>query len=85
MIIMSVYIDKRTNIIYINFIFKGIRFRESLHLKATKTNLKFAERIDKEIQGLILAGKFNADEFKRYFPNSKSRKIELIGGIKFKR
>ncbi len=69
---MSIYVDKRTKFIYINFTYKGIRCRESLKLKANKQNLSFAKKIDNEIQGLISANKFNYEE---YFPNSPKLKI----------
>jgi integrase len=67
---MSIYVFRNT--LFINFVYQGIRCRESLRLKNTKQNRVLAKRIDQEIHGLISAGKFNYAE---YFPNSSKLKL----------
>ncbi len=53
--------------IQIDFMYRGIRCRETLKLEPTKANLQFAERLHAAIQHEIAMGSF---DYKKHFPES---------------
>lgn len=55
----------------IEFVFRGIRCRETLNLEVTKANIKLAERKRNRIMDEIEDGSFN---YANYFPNSNNAK-----------
>ncbi|MGE4498183.1 MAG: DUF3596 domain-containing protein [Deferribacterales bacterium] len=67
----------KDNKLWVDFSYKGVRCRESLKIKPTKANQKYAERLLGEIENRILAKTFN---YADYFPESK--KCLLFGGKK---
>lgn len=54
--------------IQIDFVYKGVRCRETLKLQATKANLQFAESLYATITYEITIGTF---DYRKHFPNSK--------------
>ncbi len=56
----------------IDFRYRGVRCRETLTLKATASNIKYAARLRGEIINAIERGTFNYPE---YFPESKRAKL----------
>ena len=58
--------------IRIDFIYRGVRCRETLKIEPTKANLKYAERLRGEILNTISLGTFNYPD---YFPDSKRAKL----------
>lgn len=58
----------RVNSIQIDFTYRGVRCRETLKLKPTKPNLKFAEGLHSTIQHEIAVGTF---DYRKHFPISK--------------
>jgi len=64
----------KDNNIWIDFSYKGVRCRESLKIRPTKPNIKYAERLIGEIENRITAGTFN---YADYFPESK--RCQLFG------
>src|SRR3990167_2719102 len=58
--------------IRIDFIYRGVRCRETLKIEPTKANLKYAERLRGEILNAISLGTFNYPD---YFPDSKRAKL----------
>ena len=64
----------KDNNIWLDFSYKGVRCRESLRIRPTKPNIKYAERLLGEIENRIAANTFN---YSNYFPNSK--KCRLFG------
>jgi len=54
--------------IQVDFIYRGVRCRETLKLQPTKANLQFARGLYATIQHEIAIGTF---DYKKHFPNSK--------------
>jgi len=54
--------------IQIDFVYRGVRCRETLKLPSTKANLQFAQGLYATIQHEISIGTF---DYKKHFPNSK--------------
>ena len=72
----SVSVRKDKNHLYLDFLFRGVRCREYLRLKATKEGRRYAERQARFIEQEILDGTFN---YADWFPDSK--KCEMFGSI----
>ena len=73
-------IEVRENSIRIAFHFKGIRCRETLTLKPTKTNLKYAANFRAGILAEIARGTFH---YADHFPDSP--KAAMFGGVRHTR
>ncbi len=64
-------VEIRSKTIRIIFRYRGVRCRESLKLKATSANIKFAINLRGEILNAIARGTFN---YLTYFPKSNNAK-----------
>lgn len=64
----------KDNTIWLDFSYKSVRCRESLRIRPTKPNIKYAERLLGEIENRITTNTFHYSD---YFPNSK--KCQLFG------
>ena len=65
----------RGEVIEMDFRYRGVRCRETLKLKPTKENLRFAKNMRGEILNKIAKGSFRYSE---YFPDSS--RVALFGG-----
>ncbi len=61
-------VTPRGDSLRISFTFRGVNCRETLKIKPTKANIKFAEGMKSEIDRRIQLGTF---DYREYFPNSK--------------
>jgi len=64
-------IEIRPNSIRLSFTWRGERFRETLPLAPTQTNLAAAARLSRDIKSQISAGVFDELAYRKLFPNSK--------------
>ena len=69
-------VQPRGNSIRISFYYRGARYRETLKLKPTKANLKYAVRLRDSILFKIEKGIF---EYADYFPDSPNARISSPG------
>ena len=73
-------VEVRNNTLRIVFMYKNIRCRETLNLKPTKANIKYAANLRAEILSKIARNEFN---YRDYFPDSKlAIRLGIIKEIK---
>jgi integrase len=58
--------------IQITFYWNGERFRPTLGIPSTPTNLKYAERLKAEIERAISLGTYSLDQYASHFPTSRT-------------
>ena len=61
--------------IAIDFYYRRVRCRETLSLKPTKSNLRYAENLLATIRHEIAMNTF---EYRKFFPNSRTRSAMIL-------
>jgi len=69
-------VRSRKNSIQIDFYYRAVRCRETLKLEPTKANLRYAYNLLATIKYAIETNTF---EYRKYFPNSRSRSAIIFG------
>jgi len=66
----------RKNSIQIDFYYRSVRCRETIPLKPTKANMRYANNLFATIKHEIAINTF---EYRKHFPNSKSHSAMIFG------
>ncbi len=61
--------------IQVTFYWNGVRYRPTLKIKPTASNLKYAERLKGEVERAIALGTYNLEQYAAHFPTSRIAKL----------